>query len=99
MDGVEIVVLGERDAVGPAIRTRRPLTGKALEEAKRLLAERAETAKLAEEYRRKLANGELTLSPDCIIVDSDIVVLDESNSVKDQRRPPTSNENPDDSPT
>ena len=93
MDGVEIIVLGERDAVGPAIRTRRPLTDKALEEAKRFLAERAEAAKLAEEYSQKLANGELTLSPDCIVIDSDVVILDESNAAQDQRRPPQNNDN------
>ena len=54
MDEAEVVVLDERDAVGPAIRTRRPLTGRALEEARAFLAKRAELQRLNGEYREKL---------------------------------------------
>lgn len=53
-DEAEVVVLNERDAVGPAVRTRRPLTGKALEEARAFLAKTAKLQRLGEETQKHL---------------------------------------------
>lgn len=82
----EIIIL---DASAAEVdNMRRPITGERLKALQEELARRAEAAKLADEYRSKLANGEIKLPPGCIVIDADVVILDESTGITDRTRRP-----------